>query len=334
MVLRLAVAASLVTLLVSWLDMERAGQMLASIDLGWLAGGMLIIVGVRALNAIRWKIILAGEGIREGFWYLLRVIFISLFIGYFLPGVLGADVVRGYRIVRDHGKMGAVTKSLVLDRVIGIYGTLVVALAGAVVVSLAGPTSPFLIPLAIAQLAVVAGWLLARGLTRRLERVRLAGRPRLARLWTKVLSVVSVVTDARRLRALFAPITGLSVAVALARCAIFYCLYRSFGVVLPAGVWVLNIPLMFVAILVPVSIGGLGVRESALIFLFRPWGVEAEVSASVGIIFQLLQIVASIPGAWFWMVDDRTPPGASRAGEEQDDEVVLSGASPDSPSSA
>jgi uncharacterized membrane protein YbhN (UPF0104 family) len=53
--------------------------------------------------------------------------------------------------------------------------------------------------------------------------------------------------------------------------------------------------------MLPVSVGGLGVREGALVFFFGALGVPAEVSFAVGILWYTLQlgIGAAIVGVWF-----------------------------------
>jgi uncharacterized protein (TIRG00374 family) len=109
-----------------------------------------------------------------------------------------------------------------------------------------------------------------------------------------------------------------SIAIVIVRCFIFYCLYRAFGSAVPIFALMVFIPVMFVAVLLPISIGGLGVRETALVLLFGTFAVQAEVSVSVGIMFQFLQIVISIPGIVIWLSErnvdhhaNRTPPDAT-----------------------
>ena len=63
---------------------------------------------------------------------------------------------------------------------------------------------------------------------------------------------------------------------------------------------------MFVTVLIPISLGGLGVREAALVYFFRTIGVPAEVSVSVGLMFQFLQIITSAPGIVFWWTERRS----------------------------
>src|SRR5687768_1350916 len=78
---------------------------------------------------------------------------------------------------------------------------------------------------------------------------------------------------------------GESLSIILIRCAMFYCLFRAFGVAQPFTVFMFFIPLTFLAVLLPISPGGLGVHEAALVYLFGSVGVAAEVCTSSGLMF-------------------------------------------------
>jgi uncharacterized protein (TIRG00374 family) len=96
------------------------------------------------------------------------------------------------------------------------------------------------------------------------------------------------------------PIFVISLIVQLFRCVLFICIYQSIGAQVNFVYYLLFIPIVFVLMLIPLSVGGLGVRESALIFLFSFAGVPSETSLSAGFIFHVLQLMALIPGLIFF----------------------------------
>jgi hypothetical protein len=67
----------------------------------------------------------------------------------------------------------------------------------------------------------------------------------------------------------------------------------------------------------------LGVRETALVFLLST--IPAEVSVSVGLMFQFLQIVTSSPGIVFWLTERKA--AESGTDESPRQEIVKSGTS-------
>jgi uncharacterized membrane protein YbhN (UPF0104 family) len=46
---------------------------------------------------------------------------------------------------------------------------------------------------------------------------------------------------------------------------------------------------------IPISIGGLGIRELTLVYLFSKIGVTSEVSVSSGLLLHFIQIAVSTP---------------------------------------
>ena len=67
--------------------------------------------------------------------------------------------------------------------------------------------------------------------------------------------------------------------------------------------FVIFIPIMFVITLIPVSIGGLGVREGVLVVLFSSVGAPAEISIGAGLVSQVLQIFVAAPVLVLWLFE-------------------------------
>ena len=71
---------------------------------------------------------------------------------------------------------------------------------------------------------------------------------------------------------------------------------RSLGLEVPFGYFLVFIPLIAMAASVPVSFGGIGVRENAGVFLFGRLGVEDTVAFSMEFIVYLVSLAASLVG--------------------------------------
>jgi hypothetical protein len=83
---------------------------------------------------------------------------------------------------------------------------------------------------------------------------------------------------------------------------------RAYGVEPSLGVWVSIIPLSFLASAMPVSIGGWGVREGAIILLAAPLGVPPAEALLVSLTIGVLNVVASLPGALVLLRSHRADP--------------------------
>jgi uncharacterized membrane protein YbhN (UPF0104 family) len=66
-------------------------------------------------------------------------------------------------------------------------------------------------------------------------------------------------------------------------------------------------PAVLIAQVLPISIGGLGVREFALVFFLGAVGVGKEQALALGLLFYILTLVASLTGAPAFAVGGRFP---------------------------
>jgi hypothetical protein len=94
---------------------------------------------------------------------------------------------------------------------------------------------------------------------------------------------------------------GGSVAVAL--------IARALGVSLPLSVWFAVVPLVALAMVVPVSINGVGVREGGLALMLKPAGVPTDAAVAIGLLWFLATIVTGLIGGVLFLLD-RKPSAA------------------------
>jgi len=60
----------------------------------------------------------------------------------------------------------------------------------------------------------------------------------------------------------------------------------SCGLVLPLRVWLFAWPLAKIAAVMPITQGGMGVREAALVFLLAPFGAPAALVLATGLVWE------------------------------------------------
>jgi uncharacterized protein (TIRG00374 family) len=97
---------------------------------------LLVAVGLvlvdRALMAYRWFVLLRPLESRNlpPFGIILRIFFVSTFVGTFLPASIGADAVRAYSLSNYDVPIADAMASVVLDRMLGVLSVLLMALVG------------------------------------------------------------------------------------------------------------------------------------------------------------------------------------------------------------
>src|SRR6185295_19489983 len=75
-------------------------------------------------NIVRWKVLLAGQGLEFGFGWLTASYFVGRFFGIVMPSTLGLDGWRLYDTIRISRKPVECTTVLAIERLTGLVGLL------------------------------------------------------------------------------------------------------------------------------------------------------------------------------------------------------------------
>ncbi|MFQ5594464.1 MAG: YbhN family protein, partial [Anaerolineae bacterium] len=257
-----------------------------------LAALALYLVGV-PLRAYRWHGLLSALHVVVPVRRLTSLYFVGTFFNNLLPTGVGGDVIRAYELSKDGAGPAVAASTVFADRATG----LLVLLAMAMVSTLFGYrlVSPNLVlviaGVALGSFAGVA-LLLWDDLWRQVGR-RLPGlRQLLAR---------KGITDFYRFLQIY---RGRAIVNALLISLIFNVVLiavneliaLSMGVRVSLWYFLLFIPLISFSLVLPVSVSGLGVRESAYVLLFSQAGVGAPLALAMSLAFYVLNVVTGLIG--------------------------------------
>lgn len=305
---RLAGSAIVLALLFTVLP---AGELIAAIRRLPIAVWVLAIAAYLMLHLIgvaKWRLLVNGAGAGLSFADGVRAYYSGLFGNTFLPSIVGGDVVRaGVALGVVRSKSGLILGSLV-DRVQDIVGLGLVAGFGALVSPRAlEPESRFVF-LALGAI------LTAGGLGALLASRLFPSRHLPFRLRRKLVAVRRAVraTAARPSRLVAALVLGMLLQSLLI--VLNWVLGLAIGIDIPLYVWFFVWPLAKISGLLPVTQGGIGVREAAQAALFAPFGVSAVMAVAAGLVFEVVIIAGGLVGGGIaWWLGRRTGDGQGRA---------------------
>lgn len=277
----------------------EAARSLAAADMVWLAAALGALSVQTVLSALRWKLTAAHLGIHLSAAEAVREYYLSQVVNQSLPGGVIGDAGRAIR-ARGQAGLLASGQAVVFERLAGQMGLFVVtALA-------------FGLTLAVPGGVVWPGWLigpvvlfLACGM------VLPVGVAVAARSVGRVGRLVAPVWRAMR-RCLFAPGVigpqiGLSLATTLCNLAAFGFCAQAVGHPLTVAAVAAFVPLILLTMLVPLTIGGWGLREGAAVVLFPVAGVSAGGGLAASVAFGLMLLVSVLPGVAILLVRRRAP---------------------------
>ncbi len=284
-----------------------------------------------AVSAVKWGVLLRAAGIALPIGRLLSFQWMAEFFNNFLPAQVGGDVMRGYAVAVDTKRTADAAASVLIDRFIGLMVFMLFAALASNAVLMWGkpdgqPFSPegalfmrfaaFGSMLAALALLVVVATLLSRRLKRLMERLLrvLPFSDRVLPLWYKLAAAFDVYRDHPGALALTAMgSTAIVILTSLNIWLIAWAIQPDSISLLE--VLVINPIIVFALIVVPLSPGGLGVRQVSFAGLFLFMGAGYELGTAVGLLQQFIGYVVSIPGGILWARGNHrrseTPPAPS-----------------------
>ena len=263
---------------------------------GFLAG--------HALGVIKWRLLVNGGRPHLRLVTAARCYAAGLFANLCLPSIVGGDAVRAVLAARETRRPEATVLGGVADRAIDTATVAFLVALGAVLARHALPLW------AVRLLAVALG---AGALAGTVTLVVAARTP--LRRWPRRLrrpvsrGLVALRRLGRQPRLALAAL-GLSLVIQTGFVALNARVGASMGVVIPFGAWLFAWSLAKLSGLVPISLGGLAVRDATLAALLVPFGVPAAYGVVVSLAWQSVLIAGGLlSGGFWWLLRPRVAGG-------------------------
>ena len=277
---------------------------------GWLAVGLAILIAQIAVAAVRWHSILRSLRLAMPIGAVVRIFYAMAFLNSFVPAGLGGDTLRVWLLRRNPQGLATALNSVLIDRLVVVLALLLAAVAVQPVLW-QQVANPFLLAAIVgAALSMIAAICVVLFLVPRID------WPILGRL-LPMLHAVS-----RDLRRVFLDIAGLVKAMLAAFASNLLLVAAAFALAHGAGIdigvvsWLVVMSVVLLVSALPISVGGWGTRELAMVYMLGLFAVPPDLAAAVSIQFGLCSTVASLVGAPVWATLDqnraRPVPGVAR----------------------
>jgi glycosyltransferase 2 family protein len=255
-----------------------------------------VLVGyllAHCIGVLKWRMVVNAAGANLDFATSAQCYAGGLFGTLFLPSIVGGDVVRLAVGLRRSPRPAAVLTGNLVDRFLDVT-----AQGGLVLLGLFLAPELELVPdeledklenaLVVAGIALI----LLLGVLFRLRKRILAGRSvRFRRRLARLRHAFRSVSKRRRVLVLGWVLgTGIQTCFLLLTAQVAeYC-----GLKLPLGAWLFAWPLAKLAAVLPLTQGGIGVREAALVALLAPFGAPGPVVLAAGLVWEAVIIAGGL----------------------------------------
>ncbi len=297
---KLAVTVALVAFVLSQQSLAEIKEVLENPNWGWLWAALAVYAFSAFLGAIQWAWVLKAAGIVAPNREIRRLYFIGLFFNNFLPANIGGDAYKVVDLGRRENRALGVFCSTLMDRLIGLTALTFLAVIFLAIAAVAGfplPMSALLMIPATFGLAALLAVLLSRRLSRLLpgffKRLGWVGgarqvakmthefalfRPRIR--WLNWIFLFSLFIQFLRM------VTHLFVALGLG---------LALGMEQVVQLMVL-VPMLALSLTLPITINGIGLRESVAAQLLVFCGLAAPQVVAMETTAFLIQVVFSLQG--------------------------------------
>ncbi len=288
--IKAAIAIFALTWIVFVSDIDSIRSALKEANYCFIGAGVLVFLLGQYFASYRWNYVLRNQGMAVARLETWRLTQIGTLLGNFLPGQGSGDLVKAaFLFKRFPNSKEKLIASVIYDRILGVFAILsIVSVSLICIVFGVGPFFQVGLPLVHIFGAGVAILLL----------VMLLLASERARFFVKRVVGGKVAGFARQLGALFSKrkLFFYTLAISLFFQATWilsvWLMFRSIepSASLPAVVF--SAPLSVLMASVPVTLGGIGVREGALSLLMQQSGMSMSV-ATTGALLTLIPLFAS-----------------------------------------
>jgi uncharacterized protein (TIRG00374 family) len=310
LVVRVSISLLLLGLLFWKTDISNFSKILQEIDPPLFLLSLLSFVLIHILLSYRWQLLLRVIGLNIPLKSLFKTYLIGLFFNNFLPTAIGGDVARGYDLYRytQKGKEAAI--SVIVERLTGFTAQMLIAVIalGLIYPSLHDPLLAWLILgatlvylLALLVLLNPAIFILS---DRTLQKMKFR------QLGQKLLQIPEAISPYKSSPLVLTQTVLLSLFLQALTILIYYVLSNSLHLTIPLAYFFLFLPIINIVSMIPISLGGLGLREGISVYLFQIIGVESAHALGLSLAWFLIILLTSLIGGVIFAlrnVDRPTP---------------------------
>ena len=297
---KVLVSLGLIAFLIARTDMKMVQRVLFSVHGGFLVLGVLFMMLEIVLITYRLQVLLLMRDIRVSFFVLLKLNLISVFVGIFLPSMLGTDALRIFYLSKHTKQVVDSISSVALDRFLNMLTITVFAVLSFFIGGYYR-TMPGLL-LALLPMVMGIGFVflflskkIRSSMGAFLNRIRM---PRKITHWLGDL--VRSFYGGRAYPKLLLLLVALAIVFQCVRITSSYVFARSVWIEAPYSYYYICMPIVTVLGMLPFAVAGIGITQASSVYFFELVGVNIESAFGFSILVYVIRILVTLPGLYFF----------------------------------
>ena len=298
---RVAVSTLFIVWVIRHSGMENILDAFSKVRVSFFIAAIASFAASGVLGSFQWYLLLRHHKLDISYGRAVAYYFTGLFFNNFLPSNLGGDVVRILQVEKKTRRGTTAFSSTLADRAFGF--SILLSIAMITTLASSGGNQSNILPVLTGILGLFLAFffiivfrgpgLVLRGILKRAFPQRIFDI--LQQIYRELRSFRS--EPYKILMFLF-----ISTGVQFLRILVHFLCARSIGITESFHHFLIIIPIVAIAASLPISVGGLGVREKSATVLFQELGVEPALVVTMELLAFLAGIIAAIPGGIYFIL--------------------------------
>ena len=291
--------------ILSRVDFSQLTTLFREIHLSYYLAGLCLLIPAFLIRILKWKILVSGVGADIPFGSIAIVLAKGIFLGVLTPGRLGELWQAKYLNDMSGLPIGKGVYAVLMDRIIDIIVIVTIAIIASLSLSLFGLTKIVTVSIYVSSiLVVVMIYFLLKG-----ERIKklvksITGLFAPQPLKERIDSFLNEFFENFRTSntKTFIKVLSCSFLYYFVAVLIYYFVALALKITVPFWFLFLIVSLIWLILMVPVTVLGLGTRETGLILLFSILGISSSEAVAFSLLILLSNIVSAVPGAILFLI--------------------------------
>lgn len=293
---KMCISGILVYFLVRNINWVEVWGYFRAMDSWFVVLSIVFYIGGLMISAQKWRILARYLSFEKDFLFYIQTYIFGTFLNNFFPSFVGGDTYRIFALGKKEKRLKDASATVVADRISGLFGTIILAVLCSVfnIREIIDNTVVFFIVCGFGVFLAVSGFLIIfyhatyiQTVMRRMPHYVIAYANTLLRFRKRHIGAISL---------LYVFVFAF-VGVACAN----YMLFLAMDVQLSFINFISVVFLTNIIAAAPISIGNIGTKEWAYVFLFGLFGVSGSAAVAVVLLSRVIQMIISFAGIPFFL---------------------------------
>jgi len=308
--IRIIISVAIILYMLSKISFSEIWCILQNSRLDYLILAFSFIIMGVFISSLKWKLLLSTKSIKARYIELVRFYFIGMFFNSVMPSTIGGDMIRGYESSKEYGNKSKVFSSIFMERFTGL-----IALISFAIVGLFLEISKFCRTGVILILFILIGATIGIAILiydkKNIKFFKCLYLPILNLferfdLKDKSEEFYDAVNDYKNHRSVISTSLLLSFIFQFISISYTYIMALSLNININFTYFFIFVPIITCITMIPVSIGGLGIREVSYVYLFTKVGMTISEAFTISIMRFFLALVVSLIGGLIYLDRNRS----------------------------